>query len=157
MSLSNLETGETLEVQYNPTGVEVRLEAAYNRVAGPGASFQELQYANTGNTSIPLELVFDGRAPDSPDLDSVQGFLLSLLHPPESPLGVKNGSPPRVLFRWPGWIALVMKQFKLSINAKRFSGDGPPNYLVIKIDQEENRITRLGTEGVRRSVLRRAA
>jgi hypothetical protein len=157
MSVTNLDTGETLEAQYNPTGIEVRLEAAYNRVGGPGASYQELQYANTGNTQIPFEINFDGRAPNAPDLNNVQGFFLSLLHPPQDVLGVENGSPPLVLFRWPGWISLVMRHPKLTIAAKRFEPDGPPNYITVKVEQEEARITRLGTENVRRNVLRRAA
>jgi hypothetical protein len=158
MSITNLETGETLQVQHNPTELEVAMEAVYNRVSGPGASFQEMQFTNTGNLNIPtVDLPFDGRAANSPDLDSVQGFALSLHAPPDEPLGVKNGSPPRVLFRWPGWIALEMRGLKITIKARRFSADGPPTYINLKLNFEEARITRLGTESVRRSVLRRSA
>ena len=157
MTLTNLETGEPFEVQYNPTGVEVQLEAMYSRVASPGASFQEMQYSGTGNTKITFDLAYDGRAADAPAFDLVEGFMLSLLYPPEKPLGPKNGSPPRVLFTWPGWISLVVKKPKFSESVKRFSPDGPPTYVVWKVELEESRVTRLGTEGVRRSVLRRAA
>ena len=157
MAFINLETGEVLEAQYNPTGVEVQLEATYNRVAGPGASFEEMQYAKTGNTKIAFEIFFDGKADGAPNLDEVTGYLLSLMAPPEQVLGVKNGSPPRVLYRWPGWISLVVRNPKITLSAKRFSPDGPPNYLGFKIDLEEARVSRLGTETVRRSVLRRAA
>lgn len=157
MSLANVETGETRVMQFNPTKVTIAIEAFYNRLKSPGASHEELQYSNTGNTRCSFRAYLDGRAQGAPDVNDFLNYFLANLSPPEDASTVTTGAPPRVLFSWPGWIALVTRQPKLTANATRFSPEGPPDYVELDFELEENRTSRLGSGLVRRSGLRRAA
>jgi hypothetical protein len=157
MSLANVETGETRVMQFNPTKVTISIEAFYNRLKSPGASHEELQYSNTGNTRCTFRASLDGRAQGAPDVNDFLNYFLANLSPPEDASTVTTGAPPRVLFSWPGWIALVTRQPKLTANATRFSPEGPPDYLELDFELEESRTSRLGSGLVRRSGLRRAA
>lgn len=157
MSLSNVEAGETRPMQFNPTKVSIALEAFYNRLKSPGASHEELQYSNTGNTRCTFRAILDGRAQGAPNVPDFLNYFLANLAPPDEPSAISTGAPPRVLFSWPGWIALVTRQPKITIAATRFSPEGPPDYVELDFELEEVRTSRLGYGLVRRSGLRRAA
>lgn len=157
MSLTNYETGEVLEAQFNPSTVTVELEAFFNRLKVPGQSHEEMQYANTNNTRVSFELLWDGLAASAPDLVDADAFFLHLHHPPQNVASVASGAPPRVLLSWPNWIALLSQSPKVKITTTRFGLDGAPTYQRIAVELEERRTRRLGSDVVRRVGLLRAA
>lgn len=157
MILSNYETGEYMEVQFNPSSVTIELEAFYNRLKVAGQSHEELQYANTSNTRITFELIWDALASAAPDLLNVDSFLMHLHHPPQNVASVSSGAPAPVLFSWPNWIAMLCASPKLKIVTTRWDVDGTPTYQRISVELEERRTRRLGAEVVRRVGLLRAA
>lgn len=157
MCLVNYETGEDMEVQFNPTQVTVELEAFFNKLKVAGQSHEELQYGNTGNTRVSFELAWDALAATGPDLTDVNAFFLSLLTPPQTVSSVSTGAPPRVLFSWPNWICMLTAYPKLKIVTTRWDSDGAPTYQRISVELEERRTRRLGSELVRRVGLQRAA
>lgn len=157
MSLGNLDTGESLEAQYNPTEVEIALASVYNRTKVPGGTFEEMQFSNVANPKITFTLTFDGRSSRAPNLLDVEGFLASLLHPPTDITSVTTGAPPLVLFSWPNWIALVARVPQFTQRSSRFASNGRPDFQTYKVELEVHTTRRLGRESIRRSAFRRAS
>lgn len=157
MTLGNLDTGEGLTAQYNPTEVEVALSALFNKSKVPGQTYEEQQYANTANPTISFTLCFDGKGRAAPDLLDVEGFIFSLMYPPLDPTSISTGAPPGVIFSWPGWILLVTTMPKFVQKSTRFSPDGPPTYQTYKVELEGRLTRRIGAAEVRRQAMRRTA
>lgn len=157
MSLTNVDTGKTVPVQFNPVDPVVTLEAFWNRLKVGGATFEELQFTNTGNTQVSFKLQYDGKSEGAPDLDAVQAALLAFLYPPGLVSAVTGGAPSRILFAWPKWISIVSAAPKLTISPKRFDPSGAPDYLEVAVELHERRSSRLGSERVGALGLRRPA
>ncbi len=157
MSLGNFETGESITAQYNPRDVKIAIEAIFNRVKTPGQVGEEMQFANTSNIKPSFELTFNARAPQSPNLLDIEGFIFSLLHPPKKVGGVTTGAPPLVVFSWPNWIMLVTRMPKLEQTTSMFNRDGKPEFQTYRVELETQYTRRIGREEIRRSALRRAA
>ena len=158
--IGDLETGEYVELQFNPQKLKLSLEASWSRVQTPGSSFQDLQFGGTGNIIFEeFEVRYDALGAAGPDLIDKQNFLLSLLYPPQDVDAVATGAPPRVLVSWPGWIAVKTTVPKIEIDFSRFAFDGEPTptYFTAKVKLEERRTTRIGFSQVRQRGLRRTA
>lgn len=157
MTLTDVETGETVPVQFNPLNPTVELEAFYNRLKVPGAAGERMQFSNSSNMRVAFELLYDGLSKGAPDLDKVQGILLSFALPPDAVQNVDTGAPPRLLMVWPSWISIVSRMPKIKLMPKRFAADGRPTYMHIGVELESNRSARLGAQSMRRGGMRRTS
>lgn len=157
MSLGNLDTGESITAQYNPTEVETAISAVFNRIKTFGGTFEEMQFSNVTNAKIMFSLVFDSRSSRAIDLANVEGFLASLIYPRTAVSAIATGAPPLVLFSWPNWIALVTRMPSFSQRTTRFAKDGRPESQTYKVELEAHSTRRIGSEIVRRSAFKRAA
>lgn len=150
-SLSNVETGEGVEFQFNPTSIKLSLGADWKSSASPGASFERLQFSNRKNDVVTFKLQMDGRSVGAPSVPDRLAYLASLMTPPDADLDIRTAAPPRVLFRFPGLISVETVLPKLTIDVKRFDlVTGAPDYVEIDIELLEYRTKRLGSQTVRR-------
>ncbi len=163
----------SIEAQFNPTDFTESLVVNYSRQKVPGLSHEVLQYVNTSNLSFNLELFFDARkavrssvegtvtggaAPGAPKTgpseDEVnrileaRRFLHSVAYPRRVPQLVVGGGPPRLLFLWPGIIALTTVLTSLSIALEQFAPSGHPIQFRATVTLEEIRDFRLLTDDV---------
>ena len=148
MQIANVELGTSIEAQFNPTELDENLEALYNRLQVIGQSHQPMQYLGTGNHQFSFELAF--RAIDNQGhslLDQVmarRNYILSLMYATRT----GNGSPPRVLFVWPGLAALTCKVTTFKGKHTFFNKKAYPVYGAYQIGVEEIRDVRLYSEDV---------
>src|SRR5512137_1642944 len=128
MSVANVESGDSVEAQFNPNELEEALEVNWTRQTVPGLSHQPLQFVNTGNVKFTMELHFEAHDP-AVDLETIhrtRRFLQSLCYPRRGAENVIGGGPPRALFVWPGVISLSCVITALSFKYARFNLDGTP-------------------------------
>ena len=155
MTLGNLETGESITAQYNPTRVGIGVDAHFGQTKTPGATSEEMQFSHVGNVKPTFTLTFKARAPGAPDLLDIEAFLLSLIYPPQVVGGVTSGAPPLVLFSWPNWIMLVTRKPKFSQETTLWNKNGRPEEQTYKVELESQSTRRIGREAIRRSAFRR--
>lgn len=164
LNLTDLNSGETLFVQFNPTQVRRAIKVAYARKAVLGQSHRPLQYTGTDNQTFPLDLFFDAldtsRRSANPFGDGDQStafglgrearlFLESLAYP-ESEDDTILTEPPDVLIVWPKNFSLVCKLRGLEFQDTRFNVEGAPIQFTARTQWEESRISRLSSGLVRR-------
>lgn len=158
MHLVDLSTGEDLEVFFNPEQLEEELQVAYARLTVPGLSHQPLQYTNTGNQGVTLDLYARGNTPGERVLiEDFRRFLQSLCYPRGNAGTIDDGAPPRVLFVWPLVWTWTCKVTSLRITSTQFSQDGRISRYVASVTLEEIRDVRLTSDDVRRHGTRRSA
>jgi len=158
MSIANVSSGESVEAQFNPSEFEEALEVNWARQTVPGLSHQPLQFVNTGNTKVSLELNFEVLDPNT-DLEQIhrsRRFLLSLCYPRRGAGDIIGGGPPRALFIWPNVVSLTCVITALSFRYGRFNLDGTPVQFTAKVGLEEIRDVRLVSEDVLASGSRRS-
>lgn len=150
-TLSNLETGETIPFQFNPTEIQIALGVDWKGSASPGASFERLQFANRKNDVYTFKIQLDGKSRGAPSVTDWLAFVASLMAPDDADLDIKTAAPPRVLFRFPGFISVETILPKCTIKAKRFDiTTGTPDYVDVDIELIERRTKRLGSQTIRR-------
>lgn len=153
MSLGNLDTGDTLEVQYNPTELKGALEPVYNRLQIQGMSHELLQYANTKNFLVEFDLNFDAvtqyRGGVYP-VAAARKFLMSLGYSRRSSANqlLSNGSPSDVVFLWPNLYSLTCKLGTYAETLKTFAQDGSLLRWSAHLKLEEVRDLRLWADDV---------
>lgn len=156
MTVTNLVTDETAEVQFNPTEFEHLLEAEWIRLTIPGLSHQPLHYSHTSNATFPMELFY--RVVNRADRDKVADllkFFESLMYPVASDT-VASASPPRVLFVWPQFASLTCVVKTLGTRFVRFAEKGRPVVIRQRVGLEEIRDVRLLSSTVRLLGLQRS-
>src|SRR5688572_14919681 len=128
MSIANTATGDVVDAQFNPAEFEEALEVNWARQTVPGLSHQPLQFVNTGNTKLALELYFDAHDPGVgvERILASKRFLQSLCYPRRGAADVIGGGPPRALFVWPNVASLTCVVTALAIRYGRFNRDGTP-------------------------------
>ncbi len=150
-TLSNVETGETVELQFNPTEIKIAIGADWKSSASPGASFERQQFGNRKNDVISFKLQMDGRSRGAPSVPDFLAYIASLTAPPEADLDIRTAAPPRVLIRFPGFLSMETVLPDLAITAKRFDQTtGTPDYVDLDVKLVEFRTKRLGSESIRR-------
>jgi hypothetical protein len=153
MHLGNLDTGETLEVQYNPTELKEAFEPVYNRLAIVGMSHELLQYANTKNFLVEFMLKFDAvtryRGGTYP-LDDARKFIMALGYSRRSSANalLSNGAPSSVVFMWPNLYSLTCKLTSFAGEHTTFAQDGRSLRYTVHLKLEEVRDMRLWSEDV---------
>lgn len=152
MSIANLANATGIEVQYNPVEVEENLDVIYAAQTVPGLSHQILQYTNTGNLSITLDLKYDALTNpkdfDADDAINARKFLHSLCLPRRGATTIRDTAPPRCLFVWPTLYTLTTVIKKLRIRFTRFRQDGKPTAFDASVTIEEIRDMRITSEEV---------
>ncbi len=152
MTITNLVTASTVEMQYNPTEIEETLAVVYAHQVIPGLSHEVLQYTNTKNLAISFDLAFDALA-NSKDYDvddalNARRFLQSLCYPRRGATTIRGGAPARSLFVWPNLYTLSTVITSLKIKFTRFALNGTPTAFVASLQIEEIRDFRLTAEDV---------
>lgn len=155
MSITNIETTEKFEVQFNPEKAKLSQSASYTRHNVPTLSFQPLGYEYTTNVKFKAKLLVDGTtevAIATNFVANIERFLFSLLHPPDDADSLLEAEPPRTLLLWPGWLALRTKLVSIDEEVERFDfapRDPRPTYVIYDLDFEEARKLDIGSESVR--------
>jgi hypothetical protein len=160
MWLTDLNTTEEREAQYNPSEIEETLSVNYARLAIMGLSHKPMQYQNTDNLSLDFTLVFrafDDTGNRVNDMKEMKKFLYSLCYSPRSAGSIIGGAPPRVLFIFPNLASLTCKITQLKYKTLLQALDGSPTMSEAKITIEEIRDTRLFSEDVREYGIQRAS
>ncbi len=150
MSLVDLHTGESMEMQFNPEELPEEVSVNWTRLTVPGMSHQQIQFVNTNNHTFSLELYYRATSEEEALRNKqAKHFLLSLCYPSESAGDVATGGPPRVLFVWPSSVSMVVVVTKVRIQNKRFSQKGLVLSFSASLEVEEVRDGRLTSEQVR--------
>ncbi len=151
MTIANLVTAKSLEVQYNPAELEEALGVNYVRQTVPGLSHQILQYAYTENLVLTHDLAFDALTRpdqyDSDDCDNARRFLHGLCYPRQGE-AIRDTSPARSLFLWPNLYALTAVITKLKIKFTRFDRALKPTAFTASVTFEEIRDFRITADEV---------
>jgi Contractile injection system tube protein len=152
LTFGNLDTGETLEVQFNPTELAEKLAVTYQRLGIVGMSHEPMQYSNTANFSVEFTLFFDRISPYKSggvyDLDAARKFLLAFGYSRRGALSVAGGAPPSVLVMWPNLYTLTCKMTALDGKGTTFAPDGSLLRWNCKVSLEEFRDFRLWGDDV---------
>jgi hypothetical protein len=160
MQLANLNNGDVLSPQYNPTEIEEEVRVNYTDLDLLGMSHKPQQYKNTDNHRFQFSLRFDGLAirqahgsPGIPvhgaNLNNARRYLLSLCYAPRGAQDILGGQPPRVLFFWPQLISLQAKLRRLRFRHSHFaSSTGGTGRFDVDVEIHEIRDVRLVSEDV---------
>lgn len=130
--------GLVIRAQYNPAEFEEQLRANWQGSEPVGLSYHPLQYVSTENKTLALELVFDAGV----EGQTLQGilearrFLMSLLYPRAGARSVREGQAVRVLFVWPGFMALNCVVRELGFKYEAFNVQGTPTRYKVNVKLE---------------------
>lgn len=150
MTLADLLTGESLEVQFNPEQLPEEVTVNWTRLSVPGNSHQQLQYGNTNNHTYSLDIFFEAHSEEELErIAEARNFLLSLCYPSGNAGDVATGGPPRVLFVWPNITTFTAHVARVRIVHQRFTLYGESSRYLATVEIEEVRDGRLTSEAVR--------
>lgn len=155
--ITDIETGESKAVQFNPVEVSIEGDPQYVRLKHPAGSYQRLSFEGRNNDVVTFELVVDALSKSVSGTTfsaELEAFLLSLRHPPDEPDAIATAAPHEVLLTWPGWLALVCVLTKCKEKAKRFAppavnAQPVPTLIIWDLAFEESRRLSLGAESTR--------
>jgi len=151
MSFANLQSGETMEAQFNPTELSEELSANWGELEVTGLSHQPQQYQFTSNHTLKFKLDFAAIDSDGNKLNNIlsaRQYLLSLFYPMRGAQDVIGGAPPRFLFLWPNFISLTCNIHSIKLRHFHFGQDGRPLNFDADILIKEIRDVRLFSEDV---------
>lgn len=150
MTVGNLDSGETLAMQYNPSEFREKVAARYTAINIEGSSYQPLQYDGTDNHAPTFELFFDALAdPSTPyDIVNARNFLMALCYKRLGFNGGASGAPPRALFAWPNFMSLVCKVTNIEFRTTGWFAGGKPKAFRAAFTIQEARTTQLFGEDV---------
>lgn len=150
MTVTDLQSDETVEVQFNPTELERAIAVNYARKEVLGNSHQEHEFLNVGNQTLRIELFYLAESPAQLDrLKDAERFLESLCYPPEEADAIATFAPPRVLMVWPRTLSITARLTSLRIRYQRWNRFGDPVQFTATCTFEESRIRRLTKQDVR--------
>jgi len=140
----NLVSTDELEVQFNPTQLMEQIEANWARQTIPGQSHEPLQFVNTANFKLDLELFF--RAISKSELETIHRArrqIFSWAYPRDVAGDVAGGGAPRILVYWPGMLSLTCVMTNAAFTHQRFNKKGRSVQFICRLQLEEIRDTRL--------------
>ncbi len=140
----------TIEVMFNPKQLNRKLAANYARKDVLGNTHSEMEYLNTSNQAIDFDLFYNVEtvAHLQQSIDAMN-FLESLLYAKESPEGIAEAAPPRVMLVWPNTLAITTRLLGVEFNHQRFNRFGYTIQWTAKCTWEEARVRRLNKADVR--------
>jgi hypothetical protein len=159
MTITDLSTAETIEMQYNPEELNESIASAYGRQNPQGLSHTVKQFANTEDLGLDFKLYLtsNGLGPeDHARMLDVRNFLHSLHYPRGRATTIREGGPPRILFVWPGIYSLTCVAIRTKINHSKFNLGGQPVIMTAEINIEEIRDGFISSEDVRKLGTRRS-
>ena len=152
VTLVNVRTNEVLEMQFNPTGLEEKIGAAYARQTVPGLSHQVLQFVNTNNTTYRTELFFEsansGPGGQARILDA-RLFLHSVVHPRRAGGAIRTAGAPRLMLVWPGFFSVTCVLMDATFQYNRLNRNNVPCTFVAQVSLEEIRDVMITSEEIR--------
>jgi hypothetical protein len=148
VTIANVDTGRTVDAQFNPDEVKEKLGVNYNALEIMGLSHKPMQYKNTSNLQLTFELGFNALATDGDRVFDTRKFLHSLCYAKRGAGDVIGGGPPKVLFSWPNLYSLTCVITNLDFTHKRFNQAMRNVVFTCAVTIEEARTTRLTSEDV---------
>jgi hypothetical protein len=149
MTLTNIETNETVEVQFNPEEFRSQVTVNFARKVVQGHSSHKLQYGSTGNRTFELNLFWIGHTIEEVgQINDARLFVESLCYVPRGERST-SASTPRVLLLWPNFLAMQVKVVRHGDAFFRFARSGQPTGFRIRVGFEEDLDRRLTMEDVR--------
>lgn len=137
--LTNLAADDQeLIAQFNPTQFSEELAANWTALTVPGAPWQPLQFINTENFKLKMELFFLAQTVD--DLEKIHRARLLLLawcYPRSVSSDIIGGAAPRILVTWPGMLSLEAVLREVSIRHQRFNRVGQSVHFTANVSFEE--------------------
>lgn len=158
VTLANLRTTEVLEAHLNPESLAESIGVNWEDLDVLGLSHKVLNYANTDNLKIELELffrVYHNGQNRLAQMDDAKRFLYALTVPSQGAGDVRGGAPPRVLVVWPETLSLACVVEGIDFNSTHFGLGGHVYHSSAKLKFKEIRDGRLTSEDVRARGLRR--
>lgn len=148
VTVANLVTSKSVEVQYNPDQIKEALETSLTRLAIMGHSHQPLQYQSTNNVKLSFSLGFDTKGDGGTSAMDTLNFLRSLVYVPRGAQDIIGGSIPDVLFTWPNLYTFRCKMTKITTTFTRFDRTLKPSAWVSEIEVEQVSDVRVTMEDV---------
>lgn len=151
--LVNTRNGKSQTFQFNPTEWEEALGCEFSRQVVPGLSHTVMQFINTRNREVSVELYYDNANYKAGTLGTnpilyVRRWLRSLVYPRKAG-GRVTGGAPRVLFVWPGFLSFTAFVVDLTLTYVQFNKKGEPSAMRIELMLEEVRDEMLFSEDAR--------
>ena len=140
----NLVSNDELEAQFNPTQLSEQIEANWAHQTVPGQSHEPLQFVNTANFKLDIELFF--RAINTTEYEEIHRArrqILSWVYPRDVDGDISGGGAPRILVYWPGMLSLTCVLTSVGITHQRFNKNGRSVQFNCRLQLEEIRDTRL--------------
>lgn len=153
MTLVNLVTTASREVQYNPEQLEEAVGANYSKIAVVGLSHQRKHFIHTEENVYTFDLWNSCLDSGQNGPDAIQGiredrrFLMALVHPWRAD-GIDRGGPPRVLFIWPQLVSMQCRVTKLNFKYTVFNTNGAPVAWTCKVTLEADHETFVSMEDI---------
>jgi hypothetical protein len=141
---ANLVSGAELEAQFNPTQLQEQIEANWSHQTVPGQSHEPLQFVNTANFKLNIDLFF--RAISTTELTAIHRArrqILSWVYPRDIQGDIVGGGAPRILVYWPGMLSITCAVTNVLITHERFNKNGRSVQFTCNLQLEEIRDTRL--------------
>lgn len=149
MCITNLSTGRTFEVQFNPENFTEQIDVNYSRHVVPGLSHEVLQYIGTKNDKFEMDLFFKADTRDRVVRNlAARRQLQSYCYPKRTTDALIGSGPPRILFVWPQFISLTCVLTGVGFTYSRFSPSGLPLEFTASVKIEEIRQVRLLSEDI---------
>jgi hypothetical protein len=151
MTISAVDTGDTITALFNPTELKEKVTANYGRLAILGLSHKPMQYQNTENHTFDFELAFRAFARGRNMVDDnlrTRNFLLSAHYSRRGAATVAGGAPPVLLFVWPGMISMRARILSLEGSHTLFGKSGPATHSAYKVTLEAISDVRFYSEDV---------
>lgn len=150
MTITDLQSDETITMQFNPQELQRSISVNYAKKAVLGNSHLEHEYLQTDNQGVRFDLFYLAETiPQLEALENSQRFLESLCYAPEDPESIAQAAPPRVLLVWPRTMSIIARLTRLDINNERWNRFGNVIQYRASCTWEESRITRLTKQDVR--------
>lgn len=154
VTLVNMVTTDSIEVQFNPEQLEEQLGANYAKLTVPGLSHQRSHFVHTEENAYSFDL-FNHALGSGKEMgpDFLKGiredrrFLMALVHPWRAE-GIDRGGAPKVLFIWPQLVSLPCKVLKLGFKYTLFNKQGAPVAWTCKVSLEVHRDSFVSMEDV---------
>ena len=123
VTITNLENGDFISAQFNPTEVKEKLGPAYNDLAVLGLSHRPQQYTGMENLQISFELVLDALSAEggADGVERARRFLHSLCYSMRGGQDVIGGGPPRVGFTWPTLYDITCRIRSVEVTMTKFN------------------------------------
>ena len=146
------EADSSLELQFNPTEYRRKIQANYSRLEPIGMPHTVLQYKNTPNQVVTMNMFFMVRGKDTANICAkALAWMESLMYARRRATTIQGGSPPDVLLVWPGDLTMRVKVMNVSETASRFARTTTgTSQMTLAVTFEEVRTSRWTLEQARR-------